>query len=95
MAELITTVAPTTGRPPLIALSPEQAADYVEQKLRPRFEGGDERALLDAVDVCARAGIAMPWWAAEAFSARYTSWQRMQIKTLDDTFRVKWPKGTK
>jgi hypothetical protein len=86
---------PVLGKPALSRFSPEQAAEFVEQKLRPRFEGGEPRALLDAVDICARAGIAMPWWLVEAFSARYTAWRRLQIKTLDETFQVAWPKGTR
>jgi hypothetical protein len=91
----LTTAPPTLGKPAFIGLSPEQAAEVVEQKLRPRFEAGEQRVLLDAVDMCARAGIPLPWWLAEAFSARYTAWRRLQIKTLDETFQVTWPNGTR
>jgi hypothetical protein len=92
-ASSLTISAPTIGKPVFVPLSPQQAAEFVEQKLRLRFEAGDERALLDAVDICARAGIAMPWWLAAAFSTRYTPWRRLQMKTLDEAFRVAGPKG--
>jgi hypothetical protein len=91
----LTTAPPALSSPTFIGLSPEQAAAFVEQKLRSRFEAGEQRALLDAVDICARAGIPLPWWLAEAFSTCFTAWRRLQIETLDETFKVTWPKGTR
>jgi hypothetical protein len=55
---------------------------------RKRFEAGEARALLDALDFCARSGRAMPLWLAEAFCASYEKWQRYDVKTLDQAFCV-------
>ena len=41
---------------------------------RRRFEAGDKAALLDAVDLCARAGLPMPGWLAEAYCAASPHW---------------------
>jgi hypothetical protein len=59
---------------------------YIEQLLRPRIEAGDGVALLDALDFCARAGMAMPAWLGEAYSARYVDWATFRKPTLDAAF---------
>jgi hypothetical protein len=61
---------------------------------RERFKAGDPAALLDAVDSCARAGMPMPPWLAEAFCERYARWARFEKEsaTLDAAFNVKRPK---
>jgi hypothetical protein len=57
--------------------------------LQANFEAGDNRALLTAVAVCARDGMTVPPWAAEAFYARYAEWARFEVRTLDEAFGVK------
>ena len=94
----LTPVSLTAGSPVLgtpILISPEETAEFIEQKLRPRFEGGDNRALLEAVDICARARIPMAAWVAEAFSSRFAAWRRFDIRTLDDAFQVSRRKNTR
>jgi hypothetical protein len=62
--------------------------DSAIEDCRKRFEAGDAKALLDAVDFCARSATAMPLWIVEAFCARYAEWSRYEVKTLDQAFRV-------
>ncbi|MET0706635.1 MAG: hypothetical protein ABWY82_07285, partial [Tardiphaga sp.] len=50
---------------------------------RRRFEAGDKAALLDAVDLCARAGLPMPGWLAEAYCAAYAHWAAYRARSLD------------
>jgi len=64
-------------------------------KCRRQFKAGKQVALLDAIDFCARAGLSMPLWLAEAFCARYLEWVRFRAKTLDEAFRVARPKGAR
>jgi hypothetical protein len=67
-------------------------ARLIEERHK-QFEAGDAAALLDAVDLCARSGTAMPEWLANAFCERYLDWCMLRAKTLDDAFRVKRPKN--
>jgi hypothetical protein len=67
-------------------------ARLVEQ-CRERFEAGDPAALLDAVDLCARAAMPMPLWLAEAFCERFNRWERFEAETLDAAFDVERPTG--
>ena len=55
---------------------------------RHRFEAGDKTALLDAVDLCARSGLALPVWLAEAYCAGYTAWATYKVRSLDQAFGV-------
>jgi hypothetical protein len=58
------------------------------EECRKRFEAGEAKALLDALDYCARSGSAMPVWLVEAFCACYGKWLRYDVKTLDQAFGV-------
>jgi hypothetical protein len=58
------------------------------EKLRHQYEAGDRGALLDAIDFCARAGMPMPIWLAEAYCARYEDWSMYRAKSLDEAFGV-------
>jgi hypothetical protein len=59
--------------------------DYRQQFV----ETGDGGVLLDAIDLCARSGVALPEWAANAFSERYSDWRQFRQRTLDQAFRTK------
>jgi hypothetical protein len=61
---------------------------YVEE-CHKRFNAGEGEALLDAIDGCARSGMALPPWAAEAFCAHYVSRAQYGAATLDEAFGVK------
>jgi hypothetical protein len=61
------------------------------ERRRQQFEAGEEWALIDAVDLCARGGMAMPAWLADAFKERYLSWRLYRVKTLDEAFGVERP----
>lgn len=84
------------------AVRQKLTAQMVE-KLRRKYEGGvddqdreqppDPAALLDAIDFCARAGMPMPRWLAEAWCARYEDWMLFRAKSLDEAFGVSRPKG--
>ena len=71
----------------------QRLTPLVVEKLREKFEAGDEGALLNAVDCSARGGIPLPVWAANAFCDRYMRWYRFQVESLDAAFRVQRPKG--
>ena len=83
---------PVLGKP-VLGPSPEKAAEFIERELRPQVEAGDYRALLDAIDLLARAGT-LPPWIATAYITRYAPWRRNDpdIKTLDAAFRIVRPK---
>ena len=42
-------------------------ADVPIEECRKRIEAGEAKALLEALDYCARSGSSMPLWLAEAF----------------------------
>ena len=62
-------------------------AFFVERH-RKLFEAGEEWALIDAVDLCAMGGMAMPTWLAGAFHERYMNWYLYKVKMLDKAFGV-------
>jgi hypothetical protein len=62
--------------------------DLAIEDCRKRFEAGDATFLLHAIDYCARSGSAMPLWLGEAVCARFDSWFRYEIKSLDQAFGV-------
>jgi hypothetical protein len=66
-------------------VAPEQPklTDLAIEDCRKRFEAGDAKKLLEALDYCARSGGAMPLWLREAIVARLDPWFRYQTKTLD------------
>jgi hypothetical protein len=77
-----------TGAPVLLTQKLRQlTAAFVKQR-RKQFEAGEEWALIDTVDLCARMGMAMPVWLASAFCERYMSWYLYKVKTLDKAFGV-------
>jgi hypothetical protein len=60
----------------------------VEQR-RQQFEaGGNDWAIIDAVDLCARAGMPAPRWLADAFCERYLTWFLFGAESLDKAFGV-------
>ena len=66
----------------------------VLEERRKQFKAGEVWALLDAVDLCARSGTAMPLWLVDAFCERYVQWRLFRVKTLDEAFKVTRKKGT-
>jgi hypothetical protein len=62
--------------------------DLAIEDCRRRFEAGDAKALLEAIDFCARSGTAMPLWLGEAVCARFDRWFRYDVKSLDQAFGV-------
>jgi hypothetical protein len=72
---------------PTVAVTRKLTATMVDAR-RQQFEAGEDWALLDAVDFCARGGMAMPLWLANAFCERYASWSLFETRTLDAAFRV-------
>jgi hypothetical protein len=72
---------------------PVKLAALVVEERRKLFEAGQDWALLDAADFCARTGMVMPKWLANAFCERYLDWYLFRAKTLDTAFGVKRGKG--
>ena len=65
----------------------------VIEERRKQFKAGEDWALLDAVDLCARSGTPMPLWLVDAFCERYVQWRLFRAKTLDEAFKVTRKKG--
>lgn len=63
-------------------------ADVPIEECRKRIEAGEAKALLEALDYCARSGSSMPLWLAEAFCSCYGKWLRYDVKTLDQAFGI-------
>jgi hypothetical protein len=89
MADDLSSADLTVGSPTLstAALVNKLTLRVVEERHK-QFGAGEDWALLDAVDFCARAGVVMPEWLAEAFCQRYLDWHLFQAKTLADAFGV-------
>ena len=62
--------------------------DLAIEDCRKRFEAGDPKSLIEAIDFCARSGTAMPSWLGEAACARFDRWFRYEAKSLDQAFGV-------
>jgi len=62
-------------------------------EMRARFEQGDGAALFSAIRFCANEELILPEWVAAGFFAATNRWYSLECKTLDEAFRVKWPKG--
>lgn len=82
---------PRTRVPAVTAKSYKLGAAVVEQR-RKQFEAGQDWALLDAVNFCARERMAMPVWLVNAFCDRYMKWYLFKVRTLDEAFGVERPK---
>jgi hypothetical protein len=79
---------PETGERTLIS-------EHLVEKCRKHFEAGEDWALLEAIDVCARSGQRLPMWIVDAFCPRYAAWLTYEAGTLDAAFGVARPKRTK
>jgi hypothetical protein len=73
--------------------APGKLTALMVEERRKQFEAGHDWAPLDAADYCARAGMAMPVWLAQAFCDRYLDWHLFRAKSLDAAFGVKRKKG--
>ena len=89
MADDLSPADMTAGSPVLdtAALVNKLTLRAVEERHK-QFEAGEDWALLDAVDLCARAGVVIPEWAANAFCERYMDWHLFRAKSLDTAFGV-------
>lgn len=54
--------------------------------LRERYETGDSKALLRALDVCAYAGLPMPAWCRHAYQDSFRKLVRYDCRSLDEAF---------
>jgi hypothetical protein len=80
--------------PPTANVRPKLTARLVE-RYRAQFESGEGAALLNVIDLCARSGLPLPLWAAQAFCDRFAAWASYQAPSLDVAFAVKRPKRAK
>ena len=64
--------------------------------LKPAIEGGSGFAVMEAVAICAGAGLVMPSWLAVAFRSRYLAVVHYKAKGWSDdrSFGEANPKGT-
>lgn len=64
------------------------------RELEAQYHAGDRMALMAAMRECARAGIAPPSWAAEAFIKGYDSVLNCRVGSWDAAYGAPYPKGT-
>ncbi len=77
-----------TPEPPAAIQKKPKLTDLAIEDCRKRFEAGDPKALIEAMDYCARSGTAMPMWLGQAACDRFDKWFRYEVKTLDEAFGV-------
>ena len=73
--------------PKIAPLVHRQLEDY-----RRRFQRGERRALLLAIDLYL-ASFSVPKWMADGFFEAISQWLSYQVATLDEAFRVRRPIG--
>lgn len=61
---------------------------------RARYEAGDYQSLLAALRECACHDLPMPDWLANAYCRSHDDWLSFRKHSLDEAFRVAFPKGT-
>ena len=59
------------------------------------FKNGNGQALLSAIRYCGNEQIIMPEWVVQAFFEATHKFNFLHVKTLDEAFGIKWPKGKK
>jgi hypothetical protein len=64
----------------------------LEQKQKD-YDGGDNFALLEAVEICALSDIKLPEWAADGYIETFQKIKQLDIRSLDDAFNFHLPKG--
>jgi hypothetical protein len=69
--------------------SPTQALE----ECRRFFDGGDPRALIEAIRLCFAQRMPAPEWVVEAFFTATNRWYALDAETLDESFGVAKPKG--
>jgi hypothetical protein len=79
---------PEAAQLELVGVAPVIFGSAIEDYRQQFVETGDGGVLLDAVDLCARSGVALPKWAADAFSERYSDWRQFRQRTLDEAFKA-------
>jgi hypothetical protein len=86
----------STGERPELILPPDprffRATDLLLKRYHESFDRGDKLALLEAIDLCGRAGL-LPLWVGNAFAAALSAYRRYQAPTLDQAFGVERPTG--
>ena len=78
-----------TPEPPAAVQKKPKFTDLAIEDCHKRFEAGDPKALIEAMDYCARSGTAMPMWLGQAVCDRFDKWFRYEAETLDEAFEVK------
>ena len=71
----------------------ELKSKQLVEECREQFEAGENRALLDVIDLCGRSGQPLPLLAVDAYGQRYLDWLYYRAPTLDAAFAVTRPKG--
>lgn len=60
--------------------------DYWMSHLKERFDGGEQWALMQAIEVCARKRWTLPDWAALAYISAFEKIQSAEAETWDEVF---------
>lgn len=73
---------------------PDNVATYLAALAR-EYEAGDPKALLYAIEACARERHVLPEWAAVAFLRCLARWARAEVATFDEALGFKPSPDTK
>ena len=63
------------------------------KRLQLKYEAGEQFALMGALWICGLHETLIPRWAAEAFEKGYFKLARYEVRTLDEAFGARVPKG--
>lgn len=70
-----------------------QAWVLMLEMYRMSFEEGERESALEALRLCALHGLPMPDWLSDGYQQCYREWRHLHVKTLDEAFGTKRPKG--
>ena len=61
--------------------------------LENEYKQGNVNSLFMAIIVCLRNDVIAPVWVGDSFLRSLMKWQSYQVKTLDEAFNIRFPKG--
>ena len=73
--------------------TPESEISWYLDILENEYKQGDVNSLFMAIVLCLRNDVTAPAWVGDSFLRPLMKWQSYQVKTLDEAFNIRFPKG--